>query len=36
MASLVRYVGSTRGPFFIVGNNDAEPRHLQVEAMVRP
>jgi hypothetical protein len=36
MATLVRYVGSTRGPFFIVGNNDVEPRHLQVEAMVRP
>lgn len=35
-ASLIRYIGSTRGPFFVFGNNDVEPRHFQVEAMVRP
>lgn len=36
MATLIRYAGSTRGPFFALGNNDVEPRHLVVEAMVRP
>lgn len=34
--TLIRYIGSTRGPFFVVGNNDVEPRHLLINAMVRP
>lgn len=36
ITSLIRYVGSTRGPFFVLGNNDVEPRHLVIDAMVRP
>lgn len=36
LATLIRYVGSVRGPLFVLGNDDVEPRHLIVDAMVRP